>query len=68
MEWLTTAESGNFKWRVNPGGNKEFYPLFQLVSLKETDISMGVGLDKETVRRMSNRGKARVDNKDGESS
>jgi len=41
-KWVGNSSGGNFKTRVNASGNRDFYPLFRLVSLMEGDISTGL--------------------------
>jgi len=41
-KWVGNSSAGNFKSRINKSGNRDFYPLFRLVSLTEGDISTGV--------------------------
>ena len=41
-KWVRNSSAGNFKWRVNTTGKRDFYPLFRLVSLEEGDISTGL--------------------------
>jgi len=40
--WVRSSNSGNFKSKVNKNGNREYYPLFRLVSLREKAVSTGV--------------------------
>jgi len=42
FKWVSSANAGNFKSKVNGNGTREYYPLFRLVSLKETDTSVGL--------------------------
>jgi len=42
FKWVSSVNAGNFKSKVNDNGNREYYPLFRLVSLKETDTSVGL--------------------------
>jgi hypothetical protein len=45
--WVRSSQAGNFKSKVNKSGNRDYYPLFRLVSLKDKDTSTGLrgGLD-----------------------
>ncbi|KAI0318755.1 hypothetical protein OF83DRAFT_1042936, partial [Amylostereum chailletii] len=40
--WLRSTTAGNFKSKVNTKGERVYYPLFRLVSLKEKDVSTGM--------------------------
>jgi hypothetical protein len=40
-KWVTNSITGNFKAKINDGGERNFYPLFRLVSLKEQSLSSG---------------------------
>ncbi|KAJ6622148.1 hypothetical protein B0H10DRAFT_1788477 [Mycena sp. CBHHK59/15] len=40
--WVRSTASGNFRSRVNKGGERDFYPLFRLVSLTEKAASTGL--------------------------
>ncbi|KAF9240016.1 hypothetical protein BU15DRAFT_74244 [Melanogaster broomeanus] len=43
MKWVKSSDAGNFKSKVNnKGAARAYYPLFRLVSLKETDASVGL--------------------------
>jgi len=46
--WIRSASTGNFKSKVNKSGNRDFYPLFRLVSLEEEATSTGLraGIDQ----------------------
>ncbi|TFK52884.1 hypothetical protein OE88DRAFT_1711746 [Heliocybe sulcata] len=41
-KWVRSTVTGNFKSRVNKPGDRQFCPLFRLVSLKETDTAVGL--------------------------
>jgi hypothetical protein len=41
-KWVRNSSAGNFKSRVNKTGKRDFYPLFRLVSLTESDVSTGL--------------------------
>jgi hypothetical protein len=47
--WVRNSNVGNFKSRVNKNGDRHFYPLFRLASLKEQAVSVGFrgGYDDE---------------------
>ena len=38
-KWVRNSGVGNFKTKVNSNGQRDFYPLFKLVSLAEGDIT-----------------------------
>jgi hypothetical protein len=38
-KWVRNSSAGNFKTKVNPTGERNFYPLFKLVSLTEGAIT-----------------------------
>jgi len=40
--WVRSTNAGNFKSRVDKTGDRIFYPLFRLVSLKDQDVSSGM--------------------------
>jgi len=42
LKWVRSTNTGNFKSRVSASGDRDFCPLFRLVSLKETDTSVGL--------------------------
>lgn len=42
VNWVRSSNSGNFKSRANKTGNRDYYPLFRLVSLTEKDTSTGL--------------------------
>ena len=42
MEWVRSNNIGNFKSKVNKGGERTYCPLFRLVSLNEEDITNGL--------------------------
>jgi hypothetical protein len=42
FKWVSSTNAGNFKSKVSTSGNREYYPLFRLVSMKETDTSVGL--------------------------
>jgi len=48
-KWMCSGKAGNFKSNVAKGGERNFYPLFRLVSLAEKDVSTGLRgeLDEE---------------------
>jgi len=48
-KWVRSTSSGNFKARVNKSGDRTYYPLFRLVSLKDEGVSNGLrsGMDDE---------------------
>jgi hypothetical protein len=41
-KWIRSSSAGNFKSKVNKSGNRDYYPLFRLVSLKDKDTSSGL--------------------------
>lgn len=41
-KWVRSSSSGNFKSKVNLSGERDYYPLFRLVSLKDNDTSSGL--------------------------
>ncbi|KAF8799158.1 hypothetical protein BYT27DRAFT_6872560 [Phlegmacium glaucopus] len=41
-KWVYSNSAGNFKSKVNKDGERIFYPLFRLVSLKEGPLSTGM--------------------------
>ena len=41
-KWVWSLYAGNFKSRVNTTSKRDFYPLFRLVSLTDSDISTGL--------------------------
>lgn len=42
ISWVRSSNSGNFKSKVNKNGNRDYYPLFRLVSLKGKAVSTGL--------------------------
>ncbi|KIJ63463.1 hypothetical protein HYDPIDRAFT_29275 [Hydnomerulius pinastri MD-312] len=42
VKWVRSSAAGNFKSKVNQTGDRDYYPLFRLVTLKETDTSVGL--------------------------
>lgn len=42
VRWVYDETAGNFRSKVDQKGEKRFYPLFRLVSLKEGDVSTGL--------------------------
>jgi hypothetical protein len=40
--WVRSSNAGNFKAKVNQSGKRDYYPLFRLVSLKETALTVGL--------------------------
>ncbi|GBE85988.1 hypothetical protein SCP_0805120 [Sparassis crispa] len=42
LEWVHSATTGNFKSKVSLNGSRDFCPLFRLVSLKDSDVSVGL--------------------------
>ena len=45
-KWVRSTTSGNFKFKVNKPGNRDFYPLFRLVSIEKTSVTTGMrGMD-----------------------
>jgi hypothetical protein len=41
-KWVRSSSAGNFKSKVNKSGNRDYYPLFRLVSLKDKETSSGL--------------------------
>jgi hypothetical protein len=41
-KWVRSSSAGNFKSKVNKNGNRDYYPLFKLVSLKDDNTSSGL--------------------------
>jgi len=42
MKWMQSSSAGNFKSKVNKCGNRDYYPLFKLVSLRDEATSSGL--------------------------
>ncbi|CCM00514.1 uncharacterized protein FIBRA_02548 [Fibroporia radiculosa] len=42
VKWIRNTNTGNFKSRINKSGERQYYPLFRLVSIKEEDVSTGL--------------------------
>ena len=42
VSWVQSSKTGNFRAKVNRSGERDFYPLFKLVSLNDTDTSSGL--------------------------
>jgi hypothetical protein len=40
--WVHNSKAGNFRAKVNESGQRDFYPLFKLVSLTDKNTSSGV--------------------------
>ncbi|KAJ6622965.1 hypothetical protein B0H10DRAFT_2337679 [Mycena sp. CBHHK59/15] len=53
--WVLSTASGYFRSQVNKSGERDFYPLFRLVSLTDGAVSTGLGgeLDDEAVPALS---------------
>ena len=45
VQWAVSRNVGNFKSNVNKNGDRDFYPLFRLVSLRPTALSDGLRRD-----------------------
>lgn len=45
VTWRCTTKVGNFKSNAGKQGRRDFYPLFRLVSSKDTEVSIGLGGD-----------------------
>ena len=41
-KWVRSSNAGNFKSKVNKSSNRDYYPLFRLVSLRDKDTSTGL--------------------------
>lgn len=45
VRWVYNDAAGNFRSKVDNKGERRFYPLFRLVSLKESAVSTGLRSD-----------------------
>ena len=42
-KWVHNTVAGNFRWGINPTGDRTYYPLYCLVSLKGQTLTTGLG-------------------------